>query len=493
MIDQNKRTVADYNREPPAAKYELDSLKAKDVWGNYFESLSDLFSTTTTAGDGTSVKYPTHTLGLPPEALRLIAFDNGNGVFQQDLCRFIYPGEMVLAIKHCSPLPSPHPIAVMKFQCDHTQVIIGVRKRGCRGVITLTNPQNYYRRKNRRRQRRGLFAQVDESLLMLKIRLPGKLPPALKMDYIANIRTWLTIANTFTTFPSGNSFNGFDSLTVTDLAEVKTFGDRLILAIEGDREARAWLKHPGNRIYCGELIHLGLNLGIHFPLNAHALGEERHRRLLQHMHRRSLLMRNPNRHSRLVSLQMAPETLRPLPELLREQAVSDGKAAPIFNDLAVQPATLAEGLDLLITHTVPRESGGEQLASCQAELLRRVERQIYRLLGVRPNHRDPGDQPDLVRIYRQIITVTENRYPHYRAFRAALTPLLTQFDHAATEQRNAVRYFMPPHLYMLRAAEALRQNRPGEMIGWQYLGHGIHRQLLRVRETAMVSIPSGVS
>jgi hypothetical protein len=210
------------------------------------------------------------------------------------------------------------------------------------------------------------------------------------------------------------------------------------------------------------------------------------------LQRRSLLLRNPNRHSRLIALQMAPDYLRSLPEYLQGKAISNGEKAPVHPDLAVQPVTLAEGLDLLITHMVPRESHGERMAAYQGALLRNVEWQVYRLLGIRPNRGNPGEQPALVQqLYRDIIAATEKTYPHYREFRAALTPLLTQLNRAAEELPGAIRSFMPPHIYMLRAAAALQQNGRGQIIGWQYIGHGIHRRMLRTRKTAMVLIPSG--
>lgn len=473
MADHAQYHAPDYNRDPPAARFTIDTEKLSQICRRKITTLEDVLSTVCPDVDGRPLITPTHTLGLPPEQLRIIAFDNQTGTTQPDLQRFIFPGEIALSIRQ-RLIPSEKDwLERMKFHCHHSQVIVGIDRPPTHGVITITNPQNYHRINIDRNKQPGLFGLPWEVLLILKPRLPQHLGNDLKRHYVNNIRTWLFIVNTLTQFPKSHLYNGYDPLTVKNLAELREFGSQLLRAANLDPAAENWLKQRKNWVYCGELIHLGLNLGLHVPLNRAHLRDlfERTAVILQS---RSFILKNKNNFAWNIHLQMAPETLEPLPAAA---GVSPSDIpAGTDGELLVRPLTLAEGLDQMISRMVPRERAGEHLAPYQAALLCSVEAPLYRLLGLEPKTEAGLPVHPFIQLFRKTIAVCAVSYPTYRNFRTALEPLFRDLNDM--QQHHTVKHFMPPHLFMIRAAEALQQPEEEHCPGWQYIGHGLHRCLL---------------
>jgi len=97
--------LLNFNREPPASKYGVDLEKAAELFGYTFPGLLDMFSTETPLPDGQVITAPTHMMGKDEDGIRIISYNNDKGQNQDDVARFIAPGEIAISIKHHSPAP----------------------------------------------------------------------------------------------------------------------------------------------------------------------------------------------------------------------------------------------------------------------------------------------------------------------------------------------------------------------------------------------------
>src|SRR5690606_15808797 len=124
--------------------------------------------------------------------ITLIAYDNALGPRQEDLVRFVEPGEVLIGVKHHKP---EHPVLggagkeEVKLDSTHIELAVGVTVDNpdgtkSKGVITLNNPQNY---------EGGLFGTPDYPMIFLKLKFPPGLSAADQKAYMDNFRTWLTI------------------------------------------------------------------------------------------------------------------------------------------------------------------------------------------------------------------------------------------------------------------------------------------------------------
>lgn len=172
----------DFNRQPPASRYELDLDKVQQIWQFRLDSFLDVFGTRTTFPGRPPLIAPTHTLGLAEQDLRLIAFENrgaedpaGDQSDQPDIARFIAPGEFAVVIRYRYRHNPRDPLDEIKLRCFHSQVAIGVERNGNTGVISLENSQTFLRKRNRRGTPQGLFGSPAHILIFLKPVLPGRL------------------------------------------------------------------------------------------------------------------------------------------------------------------------------------------------------------------------------------------------------------------------------------------------------------------------------
>lgn len=476
----------DYNRQPPPARYSVDLSRAGVVWEHEYNSLNDLFSTTTKLHDKVIIS-PTHTLGQTEDGIRVIAYNNPGLISliadesdQKDLARYIYPGEFAIAIKHHCPKPNPKRFEQIKLQCTHTQAAIGVNWRGKRGVISISAPQRYHRQKDSSRRPLGLFGSENYPSIFIKPQFPDSLPVKLKRQYVDNIRTWLVIANTFTVFPARNIYNGYDPLATTDLEKVKLMGDNLLLALTGDALAEEWLADPLNQVYCGELVHIALNLGIHFPINKTMLGGKRYRPVKQALESKEFLDKNKNQYVRRVHLQLAPETLHPITEYI-EPPSENGETA--FDPLlAIQPFTMVENLEKYIRKTIPREVLGEEVALFQRQLLEKVKPVFLRAMRLDTMAENHPTRIEIEKTFQQVLQIVGKQHRNYAEYSRALRPFLLKIHQHIEQIEGAINAFIPPHCYLVRATNSI-EGKPGQgILGWQYLGHGLHENMLVPKE-----------
>lgn len=478
MPENNPSPYSDFNREPPPTNYTVDLKKAGEIWKRKCASLSDLFSTRT----GTVVS-PTHMLGQPEDKIRLIAYSSpdktrrrGDESEQTDLARFILPGEFAIAIKHHSPKPNRKIVERMKLQCTHIQVAIGVKKNGKAGVIAISNPQNYYRRKNNARVPLGLFGTEDYPAIFIKPKFPDDFSPELKRQYLDNIRAWLIIANTFTRFPDEDRYNGNDPLMTINLRKIKILGDKLLQALNDKTEAAKWFYEAENRVYCGELAHIALNLGIYHPLNKTFLGEKWYEVVRRQFFSKKFLKYNSNRYVPQVSLEMAPETLEPITSHIKN--LSENLQALFDPHLAIQPFAMVEIMEKYIQKTIPRELLGEKVASAQAELLSKTRLAFWKTMEIDKLSEEDFIRAEMDTFFRRIVQAVGSDHGSYQKFGEALRPLLREAHYFMEKIGVELNAFIPPHCFLVRATNSLK-GEPGQgVLGWQYLGHGLHECML---------------
>ena len=456
-----------YNREPPMSKFDIDLDQANAAWGSHFTSLKEIFSTVTELPDGEVITSATHMLGQDEDSIRLIAYNDDLGVQQSDIGRFIAPGEIAIAIKHHSCSPDPDEKERMKLQCTHIQIAVGVETEDCAGSITINNPQDY---------QEGLFGDVTYPMIFIKPQFPGQLTAKQQQAYVNNIRTWLVIANTFTEFP-GN-YNGGDPLATRSVAQIEELGDKLLEALGGEKEAIKWLRDSQHQVYCAELAHVSLNLGIHCPLSEAALGSDRFALLQQQLTTREFLSMNSNRHCQLIPLQAAPDDLKPIAEELGIQTTEPSDQDPFGDGLAIEPFTLADILERFIQETVPREQHGESLAPVQSAILTKALPSLLDITGMSELHATDPKRMAVEALYSELINLVAKEYADYQEFRASLHPLLLKAKTITGPRDDGGGAFVPPHCFLVRATDCIEGRSDHGVLDWQYIGHGLHESVL---------------
>ncbi|MBL8949654.1 MAG: hypothetical protein JNK82_02680 [Myxococcaceae bacterium] len=471
----------DYDRKRPASNYTVNFDAANATFNrgaNKATKTEDLFTTLVpNPAGGAPMAVPTHY--EPGKEIKLIAYDNAWGTNQKDIARFLAPGEVMIAVKHHKP---KHAVLggagkeEVKLDATHIELAVGVMTTNAdgkkeAGAITLNNPQNY---------EQGLFGEADYPMIFLKMKFPPGISGADKQAYMDNIRTWLTIANTFTNFPG--DYNGGDPLGTRSVSQVKTMGDKLIQAMTGDpaqqAEAMAWLTSADNKVYCAELAHVALNLGISYPLNKSNLGA-RFDAVKTALESKEFLAKNGNQHAKLVDLTLAPESLKPMQEKLGVTATEPTAAQPFGDGLATRPFTMPNLIEEFVASMATRDLGrtltpdeAKGLAAAQTELFKGSRPGIVEAAGL---NQMPSTDPRRVGIEALldgIQGVLAQPFTEYAQFRAAIDPLLAKAGEVAGPRPNGAGAFFPPHGWLLHALN--KAETKGGLIGMEIVGHGLH-------------------
>lgn len=422
------------------------------------------------------------------EPITLIAYDNALGPKQDDITRFLAPGEVMIAVKHHKP---EHPVLggagkeEVKLDSTHIELAVGVNVKNddgttSRGAITLNNPQNY---------EGGLFGTADYPMIFLKLKFPPGLNEADKTAYMDNFRTWLTIANTFTNFPG--EYNGGDPLGTRSPSQIKEIGDQLIKAMTGSpaeqTEAKAWLASSDHKVYCAELAHVALNLGLTVPLNKATLGEERFAAVNTALESKDFLAANGNQYARMVDLTMAPESLRAVHDKLGLSTSEPSAAEPFGKGLAVRPMTLTSMVEEFISSMATRDLGrpltaaeAQSYATKQSELFRGARPGIAEIVGLDAMPAGDPRRQGLEALLNGIQAVLATPFTDYAQFRATLDPLMAQAAQVSGPRPNGMGAFMPPSAWLLHALD--RADNTGGVMGVEVVGHGLHASLLNKKE-----------
>lgn len=471
--------VPDYDRPRPPSAFALDADRAARVFQRPAMTVTrpdDLFATAVGVPGGPHIVVPTHydpAAGSP----RLVAYDDALEWRQSDIARFFAPGEVFICVKHHKPahpdLTSAGKEAI-KFDATHIQIGVGVEgpdETGGRasGAITINNPQDY---------KDGLFGSDAYPMIFLKLVFPASIDARTRRQYVDNIRTWLLIANTYTEFP--DDYNGGDPLGTRSVSQIEEFGDTLLQALVGtpaERErAIAWLQDPAHLVYCAELAHVAVNLGVHVPLNQARLGG-RFRAVKAALKSKAFLERNRNPHASRVDLGTAAESLKPITDLLGVAPTEAGPDAPFGSGLALVPFTVADMVEHFVRDHIPRRELGEQSAPAQAQLLEMVRPGLMEAMGL---DRLPPTDPSRVAVeslFDAITAYVGTPAEDYAAFRRGLEPLLQRARQLTGPRPDGSGAFMPPHAWLLHALG--RADNTGGVLGVEIVGHGLHASLLR--------------
>ncbi len=475
----------DYDRKRPGSNYDIDFDAVNHNWdrgSSPAKKPADLFTTLVPNPMG-GAATPMATHYDPKQEIKIIAYDNAWGANQKDLTRFLAPGEVMIAVKHHKP---EHPTLggagkeEVKLDCTHIELAVGVMTTDSSGkkepgAITLNNPQTY---------EQGLFGDPSYPMIFLKVKFPAGLSGADKQAYMDNIRTWLTIANTFTNFPG--DYNGGDPLGTRSVSQVKTMGDQLIKAMTGDAaqqaEAMAWLTSPDNKVYCAELAHVAMNLGISYPLNKANLGA-RFEAVKNALASKEFLSKNGNENAKLVDLTMAPESLKPMQEKVGVRPTEPGPGKPFGDGLAAQPFTMPSLIEEFIASMATRDLG-RTLTPGEAQLLAAEQNAMFE--GAKPGiieaaglNQLPATDPrrqGIEALLNGISQVLQKPFTEYADFRAALDPLLAKASEVAGPRPNGAGAFFPPNGWLLHALG--KAENKGGMLGVEIVGHGLHASLL---------------
>jgi hypothetical protein len=464
------------NANERMSRFCVDLDKAAKLWSrpaNLTKSLKDLFSTRI------SLPCPTHY--DPTQAINVILYDDALGAAQEDIGRYFRRGEVFICVKHHSPeypiLESAGKDAV-KFNATHISVGVGIDATASggtlrNGAVTINNPQNYGRPHSV-----GLFGDAKYPMIFLRLRFPSGLSLAEQEKYMHNIRAWLVIANTYTNFTE--DYNGGDPLGTRSVKAIIMLGDKLLGAMTGtfdQREAALdWLRKPENKVYCSELAHVAVNLGIHYPLNRTFLGHRLDAVSLAFQSKRFLLD-NKNHYARLVDLTVAPESLMPITDVIGVTPTEPSSGESVGMGLAFKPMTMTDLIEEFL-QIVPRQRWGEAVAApVQAALFKEVRKGLIEGMAL---HQLPDDEPRR-QAAEALLDNIQSRLGKpattYQAFCEGLEPLLREANRMSGPRPDGSGVFMPPHAFLLHALGRIRNE--GCVMGLEVVGYGCHASILK--------------
>ena len=451
------------------------------VYGTHFENLEQAYTVVIQVGSQTLLA-PTHLFG--PE-INVIPYSNDDGTIAADGHRFkrgdseiakvFQEGELGIAIKHhCSEYPildlnSASPQRILKhvnLLDTHVEIVIGVQRDGMPGAITINSPQAY---------EGGYFGDEKYAMIFLKPVYPDYLCADQVKAFVGNIRTMIVGFNAVTQFP-GNYTR--DPLGTWNPELVHEHVKNMVLAINGDRDARAFFKHPANRVYCAELAFLGFSSGLLVPLNDTTMlplvGEADWKMFQSHIASHNAGQESPfttfnsnKRVKHVTTLTAAPEDLRP--------AGSYGPETEI-QKLAFRPMTISDISEHFMRTHLQRQLLGETLAPAQGAALAQMKPGLLEQMQL--SHVPTYDPRRMTAeaLYDRMVQVISTSYDSYDEFRANIEPLL---EHArmiggpSDDSGNGL--FVPPSLYHIIA----QGRHPGGLLRLQYVGHGIHQSMVQ--------------
>lgn len=467
--------------------YDIDLRKYNEIYGTSFTSEAAAYTAQVTIG-GKTIPAPTHLFG---ENVNVIPYSNEDRVKTADgrslargdsiIAKVYEPGQVGIAVKHHR---SEHPTLDLdtadaarmkehfKLQDTHIEVVVGVKRDGSRGAITLNNPQGY---------EDGAFGDEHYAMIFLKPVYPSYLSDAQKKAFENNVRTLLVGFNAVTDFPG--DYNGGDPLGARNPEKVREYVKQMVLAINGSQEAREWFTKKENMVYCAELAFLSFSAGLIAPLNDATMvplvGDAEWKKFQDLMKKHNAGEATPftdlndnKRVKYIKDLTAAPADLKP--------AASYGPPEDA-NKLALQPLTMSDIVDEFLRTHIPREQFGEALAPAQAGVLKAMKGGL--LEQMRMNEL-PATDPRRVAVealYDQIVAAVGKQYPgdtpaaQYKAFRAGVEPLLAKARQITGPRGDTGEgLFVPPSLFHVAA-----QGKRAGLLSFQYEGHGVHVSAVR--------------
>lgn len=471
---------------PSGYRADMSKLNALFPGDPPMRKVEDAFTATVDL-NGTKIAAPTHLFGKPVNIIPYSNEDNvvdaaGRTVARGDaeIAKVFQPGEIGIAIKHHRPAhrslggPSGDDKENIKLQDTHIEIVVGVAEKGPDGsmvgrAVTVNNPQTY---------ENGQFGQPDYPMIFVRPKFPDYLNGQQVAAFQDNIRTMLVGFNTVTKFP-GN-YNGGDPLGARSPEQVEKHVEKMVRAVAGDADAKAWFAQPENQVYCAELAHLAMTAGVLFPLNRATwepvVGREVWSRFEAQIQAHNggtpdaFSRSNGNPNIGKIGLTLAPEDLRPMTEYAPESV-----RPSLSGTLAFKPMTMADIVEQFLRTHVPREQAGEELAPAQGAMLESMKPGLLESMGLdRLPASDPRRQA-VEALFGQMVQVVGKKHGSYAEFRAAVEPLLAQARQITGPRGNGEGLFTPPSLFHVVA----QGKNPGGLIDLEYVGHGLHTSVVR--------------
>ncbi len=437
--------------------------------------------------NGTRIPAPTHLFNKPiniiPYANEWFGLDAVGNVLPRgdaEIAKAFRPGEIGFAIKHHSPevrtlTASSADLEALKLYDTHIEIVVGTEDVDARtgaltaGAVTVNNPQSY---------EDGLFGTPNYSMIFVRPKFPDYLDANQVKAFQDNIRTTLVGFNTVTTFPP--NYNGGDPLGARTPAEVKTLTEKMIRAVAGDPEAKAWFEKAENHVYCAELAHLATTAGILFPLNkatwGSVVGEEVWKSFEAQLQAHNSLsperFTSSNANSRVGSIKLtaAPEHLRPMIEYAPAMAQTG-----LADKMAFKPMTAADIVGHFIRTYIPREKFGEALAPAQAAVLGQMKPALFQQMGLDAVPEGDPRRAAVDALFGRIVEVVGKPHANYAEFQQALEPLMEEARKLTGGRGDGAGLFTPPSMFHVIA----QGKNPGGLIDLEYVGHGLHYSVVK--------------
>ena len=467
-------------RQESKFTWNADAYNA--VYESNFESLEQAYSAVVTVGSKTLLA-PTHLFGA---GINVIPYSNDDGtsaadghVFRRgdsEIAKVFGEGELGIAVKHRRSEYPKLDLNIadarsikqhVKLLDTHVGIVVGVERDGMPGAITINNPQAY---------ERGYFGDEKYAMIFLRPIYPRYLRADQIKAFEANIRTMLIGFNAVTKFP-GNYDSG-DPLGARTLESVRAHVKNMVLALNGDKDARDYFKDPANRVYCAELAYIGFTSGLMVPLNDETMiplvGETAWTNFKGYIESHNAGQKSPfttmNRNNRVkyvTTLSTAPKDLR-----------RAGAYGPVEDaqKLAFQPMMTSDMVEQFVRTHLPREILGEALAEAQAAALAELKPGLLEQLLLDDVPENNPNRIAAETLYDRLIQVLSTSYGSYNEFRADLKPLLRQARLISGPRSDTgAGLFVPPSLYHVIA----QGQHPGGLLRLQYVGHGIHQSMVQ--------------
>jgi hypothetical protein len=364
-----------------------------------------------------------------------------------------------------------------KLQDTHIGIVVGVERDGQPGAITLNNPQGY---------EGGKFGSPTYPMVFLRPVYPSFLDDADVAAYEKNVLTMMVAFNAVTNFPG--DYNGGDPLGARSTERLREYVKNMVLALDGDADARAFFQDDANQVYCSELAFVALSAGVHVPLNDATMiplvGAEPWGRfkgwVAAHNGGEATPFTTLNKNPRVAlikDLSVADDSLRSIAELA---------PAALAGKLALEPMTASDIVEQFMRTHLPREILGEQLAPLQGKVLEQMKPGLLESLGMNELPADHPARAAVEDLYARLVETVGKPYGSYAEFRAALEPLLAEARTlTGPRQDDGVGLFVPPSLYHVVA----QGKHTGGLFGMQYEGHGVHVSAVRKQSAPVEPTP----
>ncbi|MGB6298510.1 MAG: hypothetical protein WBF90_20325 [Rivularia sp. (in: cyanobacteria)] len=344
----------------------------------------------------------------------------------------------------------------IKNEGHHSGVIVPAIREGEKPAFASFNePDSYHR---------GLYGQSGFVAVAQNLVFPEFVTQQQQRGYTDSIICWMALMNPFVKF-SQNDFNGGDPTRVIDRASLTEFLKNCALASLGDESAIAFLNDVGNKAYCAEFVHIGLNTPV-YPFNLKGLtsllnDEGKAKEILaiqekQNSRQENILSNrstNPEFQAFNIQMPVVPQDLPSLNVLMANNGINIDS-----NSIPFPPFTLSQVLRRAFRTLLPRHKdvNNPKIIEAQVKLFGYLEPLIFKQLGLDKPLAEASSEAATAEREQKIKGVQEfiafiksqlqQNYDSYTQFDAVIDKIMQQADELVGA--NDAKYFIPPRIYV---------------------------------------------